>query len=376
MHRIAGHLGWPDNQFGDRFVRCKYYAAYADAPGAQTDWDHSGTHLAAGIQNGVPGVTGIGLLAWDLHYPLAYGYRIVESISDGEVVDTNHYFQCNMGHGPGEKPQYHNASDVWFGLTAQFWQEFYPASPNDIIAATFTTPDRVDVYTRASLRQFQRSSNSQADQTDWIGQWKDLPTGKFLSGPAACVSRRTSAHDDAAQSLFVFGLGDDYRIWQGQSQDNGATWNLAWEAIGERHFTSSPAACMSGDGQTIHVFARGDDNRIWRIHSHDGGSTWDGEWTAMGAGLFTSGPAACVSSERTESRRLRTGQRQTNLARSFTRWWGQLGCRMEGYRGRSLRLVPRCVCILRRQEPAFVCAHQTRTDLADPFIRRRWHLGP
>jgi hypothetical protein len=297
VHRIAGHLTWPNNEFGDRFVRCKYYAAYFDAPGAGTDWDHSGIHLAKGIQNGVPGVTGIGLLAWDLHYPLAFGYRIVESISDGEVVDTNHYFQCNMGHGPGEKPQYHNASDVWFGLTAQFWQETYPVSSNDTIAATFTAPDRVDVFTRASLRQFQRSSNNQADQADWVGQWTNLPTGKFLSGPAACVSRRTSAHDDAAQSLFVFGLGDDYRVWQGQSPDDGASWNLAWAAIGEQQFTSSPAACMSADGQTIHVFARGEDTHIWRIRSQDGGSSWDDDWAVIGAEPFTSSPAACVSSD-------------------------------------------------------------------------------
>lgn len=293
--RIVNPLPSPNNEFGQGFVSCYYSAAHVLAPGGETDWEHSGKLLVKGIQNGVPGVTGIGLVAWDLHYPLAYGYVLTQQQNGNQLEDVADYFKCNMGWGPGSPPEYHNARDVWFGLSARFSQKTRPISPNDIIAATFTSPDRVDVFTRKAKALFQRTSSPNARNDGWLGSWSELPAGLFLSGPAACVSTGISLLGASPITLQVFGRGSDNRIYRGHSPDNGQTYDDAWDPVGLGTFNSSPAACMSADGKSLHVFGRGMDNRIWRAHSYDGGGNWDVEWAPMGEGVFESGPAACVS---------------------------------------------------------------------------------
>ena len=295
--RIHDPIPSPNNEFGQEFVGCYYSYAHVPAPGGATDWKHSGKLLVKGIQDGVPGVTGIGLVAWDLHYPLAYAYVLTQQQNGNDLEDVADYFECNMGWGPGHPPEYHNARDVWFGLAARFSQNTRPISPNDIIAATFTAPDRVDVFTRKTGTGFQRTSSPTPKNNGWPEPWIDLPNGQFLSGPAACVSRKFNLFGTTPQVLQVFGRGTDNKIYRGHSPNNGTSYDDAWDPIGEGTFTSSPAACVSADGLSLHIFGRGGDNKIWRAHSYDGGNNYDAEWTNVGDGIFDSGPAACISAD-------------------------------------------------------------------------------
>ncbi|MDQ2925818.1 MAG: hypothetical protein M3R43_09720, partial [Acidobacteriota bacterium] len=297
--RIVNPLPAPNNEFGQQFVTCYYSAAHVVAPGGATDWKHSGKLLAKGIQDGVPGVTGIGLLAWDLHYPLAYAYVLWQQQNGNELEDVGDYFECNMGWGSGHPPEYHNARDVWFGLSARFHRGSSPTSPNDILAATFNSPDRVDVFTRTAQLGFQRTASPVPKNNGWPEPWNQLPNGTFLSGPAACVTHKFFIKGQLPQTLHVFGRGGDNRIWRARSPDDGSNYDVAWSPMGEGKFNSSPAACVSAEGQSLHVFGRGEDNKIWRAHSSDGGNSWDTLWAPTGEGLFESGPAACISADGT-----------------------------------------------------------------------------
>ncbi len=295
--RIHDPIPAPNNEFGQEFVGCYYSAAHVVAPGGATDWKHSGKLLVDAIQHGYPGVTGIGLLAWTLHYPLAYGYVLTQQQDGNDLEDVGDYFECNMGWGPGTPPEYHNARDVWFGLAARFSQKTLPVSPDDIIAATYSVNDRVDIFTRTSAKLFQTTSNPNSKTGSWTTSWHNLPTGDFLSGPAACVSHHLNVLGVAAQDLHIIGRGSDDRFWRAHSPNNGVSFDDAWDPIGTGTFSSSPAACISADGKNLHVFGRGKDNKIWRAHTYDGGGNWDVEWSPMGEGVFTSGPAACISAD-------------------------------------------------------------------------------
>jgi hypothetical protein len=294
--RICDPQPAPENEYGEKFVVVWWGAGHVVTPGfGETDWEGGGKLVAKGIQAGNPGVVGIGSWAGDLHYPLAYGYRVIVLHSGSDTIEAGHYFKCNMGWGPGAPPEFHRAEDVWFGLSAHFSQMTTPTSANDIVAATLarvqsfrTNVDHVALFTRATDRGFQDTISNDAKSGNWPLQWSNLPPGEFVSGPAACVSAN-------AQNLHVFGRGNDARIWREHSPDGGQSWDVAWDPIGTGIFNSSPAACVSADGQSLHVFGRGTDDRIWRAHSPDGGGTWDVEWAAIGDGVFNSGPAACVS---------------------------------------------------------------------------------
>jgi hypothetical protein len=289
--RIADPLPAPQNEYGERFVElAEIQSDYAPLfLFGETNWEGGGKMVARGIQNGVPGVVGIGQSWSELHYPLAYGYMVVEIQAGSEVTEAGHYFKCNMGHGPNHAPEYHHAEDVWMGLTARLRQRSFPQSPNDTIAATFAAPDRVNVITRDQQRMMQLTTSDHAT-AQWPPQWTEIPAGVFVSGPAACVSAD-------GKSLHVFGRGEDHRAWRAHSPDGGATWDVAWAPIGAGTFTSALAAAISADGKSLHVFGRGTDNRIWRAHSPDGGANWDVAWAAIGSGVFTSAPAAAISAD-------------------------------------------------------------------------------
>ena len=290
--RIADPLPAPQNEHGDRFVDLLELQA-GWAPFflfGETDWEGGGKMVAHGIQNGVPGVIGIGQSWSELHYPLAYGYRVVDIQSGSDVYEAGHYFKCNMGHGPNHAPEFHHAEDVWMGLTARLRQKSFPQSPNDVIAATFSAPDRVNVLTRDKQRMIQLTTSDHASASQWPPQWTEIPAGVFLSGPAACASAD-------GRNVHVFGRGDDNRAWRAHSSDGGASWDLAWSQIGTGVFTSALASAISADGRSLHVFGRGDDNRVWRAHSSDGGANWDLAWAAIPSGVFTSAPAAAISAD-------------------------------------------------------------------------------
>jgi hypothetical protein len=163
-----------------------------------------------------------------------------------------------------------------------------PTPPNDIIAATFTAPHRVDVYTRNTLQGMICTSSSNAEGADWLAPWTELPSGAFLSGPAACASAD-------GRSLHVFGRGMDNAIWRAHSPDGGASWDLAWVPIGDGVFSSGPAAALSADGRSLLVFGRGMDDRMYWSHLPDGGASWDLVWAPIGDGVFISSPAAAIS---------------------------------------------------------------------------------
>jgi hypothetical protein len=97
------------------------------------------------------------------------------------------------------------------------------------------------------------------------------------------------------KQLHVFGRGNDGRIWRAFSPDGGNHWALAWSPIGERVFSSSPAAAVSADGQKLHVLGRGklpppppsgtfadpEEPKIWRAFSPDGGNAWSVAWSPV-----------------------------------------------------------------------------------------------
>lgn len=74
--------------------------------------------------------------------------------------------------------------------------------------------------------------------------------------------------------VFVFGRGNDNRIWWARSYDGALTWNVAWGVIGGRLFQSDPAAAVSADGQTVLVVGRGTDDLAYLALSYDAGNTW------------------------------------------------------------------------------------------------------
>jgi len=130
MTRVCKDQPYPMNEYGSRFVGCEVNAHWVTAGFGETDWEGGGTLVANGIKDGHPGVVGIGSVAWDCHYPLAYVYRrhshYVGCGSDRHRVSLTRSFKCNMGWGPGHEPEWHNAEDVWFGLTANMWQKKLP----------------------------------------------------------------------------------------------------------------------------------------------------------------------------------------------------------------------------------------------------------
>jgi hypothetical protein len=120
----------PMNEFGDRFIGGQYKASYVPPGISQTDWEGGGTFVADGIKEGHPGIIGIGEALGDCHYPLAYVYRrhshYVGCGSDRHRDSLTRAFKCNMGWGKNQAPEWHNAENVWFGLTATLYQKKLP----------------------------------------------------------------------------------------------------------------------------------------------------------------------------------------------------------------------------------------------------------
>lgn len=129
-------------------------------------------------------------------------------------------------------------------------------------------------------------SNSGGNQ--WDMAWSAIGNGVFTSSPAACCSAD-------GKLLAVFGKGNDNKIWWAYSTNAAAQWQMAWSPIGNGVFTSSPAACCSADGKRIYVFCRGNDNRIWWAYSTEGVSKWAMAWSPIGEGVFLTMPSANCS---------------------------------------------------------------------------------
>jgi len=136
--------------------------------------------------------------------------------------------------------------------------------------------------------------------------WNPIGQGIFTGKPAVCSSGtsktawkrlNTAETSYAGVHVMVFGRGTDARIWWAYSTNGGASWDMAWSAIGQGKFTSSPAATCSADGSLVAVFGKGTDDKMWWAYSMSGGSSWDMAWEPIGDGVFRSDPAAVCSAD-------------------------------------------------------------------------------
>lgn len=176
--------------------------------------------------------------------------------------------------------------------------------------AAAITGDSLDcfVVSRGQDDRFWLSRLSEYYELKNLG-WNAIGSGVFNGRPAICVSGNTTTKWDAnggddkrttsyaGVKVHVFGKGMDNRIWRAFSGNGGSTWDLAWAAIGEGTFKSSPAAVCSADAQFVAVFGQGMDNKIWWAYSTSGGSKWDMAWKPIGAGVFETFPAAACSAD-------------------------------------------------------------------------------
>ena len=170
---------------------------------------------------------------------------------------------------------------VVHGTTSSTW-----AAPDGSVSTSYAGVG-VRVFGRGSDdRMWWAYSNNGGEK--WDMAWDAIGDGRFTSSPAAATSAD-------GKFLAVFGKGNDNRIWWAYSTTGGNAWDMAWSPIGEGVFTSAPAACCSADGKVIHVFGRGKDNRFWRASTNRGTAGWDLAWAPIGEGVFTAQPAAACS---------------------------------------------------------------------------------
>jgi CubicO group peptidase (beta-lactamase class C family) len=125
---------------------------------------------------------------------------------------------------------------------------------------------------------------------DWQGSWP-APFGTFMTGPAVAASSNPQG-----VGLHLVAIGMDRRMYYVYSANGGQNWS-AVEAIGQGTFTSAPAIAVSNDGTLVYVFGRGDDWRIWYNWNAEAG--WQPHWTPIGEGIFSSGPGATSSKDGT-----------------------------------------------------------------------------
>ncbi|MBL9138156.1 MAG: hypothetical protein JNK85_19970 [Verrucomicrobiales bacterium] len=308
----------PMNEFGDGFIGVEAESSWVP-PGGMTDWEGGGKMVANGIKQGRPGIIGIGLCLCDPpHYALAFGYKRLTAYlgcSDPEPVETRRFFYVNMGHGPGNPPEWHVAEDVWFGLTANLWQKALPGPQIDLpdnfdahlshalgvgpkfeVArpAVAMTPNAEKLFVIESDNHgntptpFRRMTSVNGGGTFSTPLLPGIGTGLFKSGAAVV----TAANGNQVQ---VFGLGTDQRLWRASSTDGGKTWPDAWGQFGPVWiFNSAPAAAASAGSTTIHVVGKSTDAAYYAFTSIDGGQTWPSKVRPLG-GAFRSAPAVATS---------------------------------------------------------------------------------
>jgi hypothetical protein len=313
--RIAAPLSPPENEFGQDFVGAHFDCGYIKPGLGLTDWEGGGKMVAHGITDGYqPGIVGLGSTLFDDHYALAYAYNRIEVYegcgSDRHLVELSRYFQCNMGWGDGYNPEWQNAEDVWFGLTAHIWQKQLPTQtlviPPDLFyfnpnlksdarrpaAASDAAGNRVylvedqggnfpGVFGR--IRSYNGGAN-------WFwGPSYSFEAGVFDSEPATALSID-------GLKWHVFGRGLDNRFWRAFSPDGGTNWTTAWDSVGaDRVFVSAPAAATSGDGNRVHVVGLSSGGHYWHAATTNAGAAWSPFWNVLGAGVFKSSPAIVSS---------------------------------------------------------------------------------
>lgn len=308
----------PMNEFGDGFIGVDADASWVP-PGGMTDWEGGGKKVANGIKEGRPGIVGIGLCLCDPpHYALAFGYKRLTAYvgcSDPQPVESRRFFYLNMGHGPGNPPEWHVAEDVWFGLTANLWQKELPGPQIDLpdnfdahlahalgvgpkfeVArpAVAMTPNAEKLFVVESDNHgntptpFRRMTSVDGGGTFTTPLLSGIRSGLFKSG----ASMVTAAD---GKQVHVFGLGTDQRLWRASSTDGGTTWPNAWGQFGPVWvFNSAPAAAASSGATTIHVVAKSTDDAYYLVTSTDGGQSWPSLVRPLG-GSFKSAPAVGTS---------------------------------------------------------------------------------
>lgn len=301
LSRVSKPQFSPMDEFGQELVGVDAQADWVLPGIGLTDWEGGGTLVANGIKAGRPGIVGLGSTLFDAHYALAYGYKRVDFYegcgSNKELVDRRRYFKCNMGWGESHGSEWHNAEDVWFGLTARLWQKKQPTPATQLInplvvelgqflstdlnkpaAAIDAVGNLVNLFTapqhKTSPSYFDRAlSGNQANS--FVDQYHaPFAAGQFKSAPAV-------ANSASGQKLHVFGRGTDKRYWRAYSANGGTTWPVAWQMTSPpKLFNSAPAAASSSDGMIVHLAGIDTDGRLSHNRSLDGGVTW-GEWSEL-----------------------------------------------------------------------------------------------
>ncbi len=300
LSRVTDAQFTPMDEFGEKLVGVSASADWVTPGLGMTDWEGGGTLVANGIKSGRPGIVGLGDTLFNAHYALAYGYKRIDTYegcgSNKELVDRRRYFKCNMGWGD-DHSEWHNAEDVWFGLTARLWQKQQPVfvpqtvSPALVELSQFSNLDLnkpaaaidavgnvVNLFTAPNHKNppsyFDRAlSGNQA--TSFVDQYNaPFAAGEFKSAPAVANSAN-------GQKLHVFGRGTDKRYWRAYSSNGGVTWPVAWQQTGSpKLFKSAPAAACSSDGMIVHLAGIDTDGLLAHNRSTDGGVTW-GEWSKL-----------------------------------------------------------------------------------------------
>lgn len=310
--RVASAHGSPQNEFGDYLVGAEATASWNDffALGG-TDWEGGGKAVANGIKENRPGIVGI----WNgivLHYALAFGYQRIEHFDNCESDGVDRWFYCNMGWGENHPPEWHDAEAVWFGLTANLWQQkTWPPTltnrlpeiavfnadldPGRCAAVMDDSGNRIDLFSlfdRKAPGSFEHVHSSDAGSAWYRGLDPTLASGVFRSSPAATVST-------AGSTIDLFGRGMDNKYWRARSLNGGTNFG-SWAPLGPPasvyEFASAPAVAGSANAQLLHLFGRIGNGQYLHSRLLPGFGTWT-SWLAVGAGLFTSAPAAACSGD-------------------------------------------------------------------------------
>jgi ABC-type transporter Mla maintaining outer membrane lipid asymmetry permease subunit MlaE len=86
---------------------------------------------------------------------------------------------------------------------------------------------------------------------------------------------------------------DQYQIERIVSYDNGETWVNNWIRNEIGTFSSSAAACITGDSLDTFLVAKGRDNKAWFSRLQEYYEFKNSSWGPIGAGVFTGKPAIC-----------------------------------------------------------------------------------
>jgi hypothetical protein len=188
-----------------------------------------------------------------------------------------------MGWGSGHYPEFHNAENVWFGLTARFWQKTIPTITTNTAPAAASLGNRIYVVIKGDDNRIY--INSAADGESF-GGWTEV------QGHAE--TRRAVAAAALDNRLYVFAIGiNDKCIYvnsavAGQPFDG---WGKRWSALPAATTDVVPAAASLGN--RIYVFAKGINNRIYVNAALEGQAM--GNWKEVEGNATTDAAPAAAS---------------------------------------------------------------------------------